>query len=516
MDEHVEPRNTQRIAPILWRGRFIILASVAVMLLLALIYTARSAKVYEATAILQVSVPNQGATADTTAANQGLAQNYATLLVSPGFLGKIRQQVDSGRLSTSQLESRLHANALLQTALVELHSTGPSPRAAQTLGQQVAQAFLANLQSEANSTTAQQQSQIERTVVSLSTRIAALQALPTAGIPPTSEQISSLLASRAALITQTATLVANGLAQGTSATLSAPPSASSSPISPRRSLNLLAGLLLGLLLGVGITWMRHVLQPGLRSSEEAAALVGEEVPVLASIPLTPMLKSKDPTLPEAYSILQTNLFFAMRNQKFRLLTFVGPNPRVGKTSVVEGLANAAVRGGQSVLIVDGDMRAGTLSSRYGKSHHAGLADLLQGTVDLDDTLVSLNPGLSLLPTRPSQINPPSLLSGERMRTLSAELREHFDIVLIDSPPIGGLADGLILASLSDAVVMVVRAGLTTPADLTGAATSLHQSHTPIAGMVVFEERLLEPYYPLAEQPEPGERDPVAHDPAMLS
>lgn len=509
MDEQVEPRNPQRIAPILWRGRFLILASVAVMLVLALIYTARSAKVYEATAILQVNIPNQSASSDTTAANEGLAENYATLLVSPGFLGRIRPQVAGGRLSTAELESRLSANAIAQTALVQLHATASTPQSAQSLAGQVANGFLTDLQTDATSRTAQQQSQIQQTIANLSTRIATLQASPNAGASPTSEQISSLQASRKALIEQDASLVANGLAQGTSATLSAPPAASSSPIKPRRSLNLIAGLLLGLLLGVGLAWMRDVLQPGLRSADDASALM--DVPVLASIPLRPQLRAEDPMLPEAYEVLQTNLFFAMRNQGLRVVTMLGPNPQVGKTSAVEGLANVAATGGRNVLVIDGDMRAGALSSRFRQGLHAGMVELLQGTVDLDEALVSLGPGLSLLPTRPSLINPPSLLSGSRMRGLMAELRERFDIVLIDSPPIAGLADGLILASLSDAVVMVVRTGLTKPKDLTAAAKSVHQSQTPIAGLVVFEERAVDSYYPVDR-----ERRPLVHDPAMYS
>lgn len=509
MEEHIEPKSTQRIAPILWRGRFLILASVAIMLLLALIYTASSAKVYEATAILQVNIPNQSATSDTTGANQGLAQNYATLLVSPGFLDRIRPRVDGGHLSTSDLESRLSANAIAQTALVQLHATGSSPRAAQSLAEQVANAFLADLQANATAQTSLQQSQIQQTIANLSTRIATLQASPNANTPSTSAQISSLQASRQALIEQDASLVANGLAQGTSATLSAPPAASSSPIKPRRSLNLLAGLLLGLLLGVGLAWLRDILQPGLRSADEAAALL--DVPVLASIPLRPQLRAEDPVLPEAYDILHTNLFFAMRNQDLRIVTFVGPNPQVGKTSAVEGLAKVAAWSGHSVLIVDGDMRAATLSSRFKHGLRVGMAEVLQGTVELDDAFVSLGPSLSLLPTRPSRITPPSLLSGSRMLTLTAELRERFDVVLIDSPPIAELADGLILASLSDAVVVVVRTGLTKPADLTAAVTSLGQSRTPIAGLVVFEERPVESYYPVVK-----ERDSMVHDPAMSS
>jgi capsular exopolysaccharide synthesis family protein len=506
MDDDVERIGPRGLWPILWGGRYIVIASVVAMLLLALLYTARSAKVYEATAVLQVSIPNQSASSDTTATNQGLAQNYATLLVSPGFLSSIRPKVEGGRLSTGDLESRLSADALAQTALVELHSTGSSPAAADTLGAQVAAAFLANLQSEANERTTKQQEQVQRTVTSLSEHIAALQASAGAGSPQTAAQISALQASRQALVSQSASLAANGLAQGTSATLSAPPAAASSPVAPRRSLNLLAGLLLGLLLGVGLAWLREITRPGLRSATEAAALL--DLPVLASIPIRAQMLAEDPVLMEAYDILHANLFFAMRDRQLRIVTFVGPNPQVGKTSVVEGLAKVAMRGGHNAVIVDGDMRAGTLTKRLGQSKHAGMTELLQETVDLDDALVSLGPGLSLLPAHPSSINPPSLLSSARMRALSAELRDRFDMVLIDSPPIAELADGLILASLSDAVVLVVRTGVTKPADLQAAARSLRQSQTAIAGLVVFEERAVESYYPAAREQSPATPSPT--------
>jgi receptor protein-tyrosine kinase len=507
MKEQPEPVNAQRIGPILWRQKYVILASIAAMLVLAFIYTARSAKVYEATAVLQVSIPNQSASTDTTTANQGLAQNYATLLVSRGFLESNRAQIEHGRLSTAGLESRLSASALLQTALVELHSTGPSPQAAQRLGQQVISAFLADLQNEAASRTAQQQSQVQKTIDGLSTRITSLQASPNAGVPPISEQISSLEASRQSLIEQNATLVANGLAQGTSATLSSPPSASSTPIKPRRSL--IAGLLLGALLGVGLAWLRETLQPGLRSAEEAATLLN--VPLLASIPLKSRLDPGDPALLEAYDVLHTNLLFALRSPEMRLVTFVGPNPQVGKSSAVEGMAKAALGDGRNVLVVDGDMRAGVLSTRLGHGKRVGMAEVLRGEVSLDEALIALGQGLSLLPTHRSKINPPSLLSSSNMRGLSAELRDRFDIVLIDSPPITDLADGLILASLSDAVVMVARTGLTKPADLTAAASSLRHSQTLIAGVVVFEERQVESYYPATR-----ERAVEMRDPAMFS
>jgi tyrosine-protein kinase Etk/Wzc len=92
-----------------------------------------------------------------------------------------------------------------------------------------------------------------------------------------------------------------------------------------------------------------------------------------------------------------------------------------------------------------------------------------------------------------------------MRAISATWRERFDVVIVDTPPIAGLADGLILCSLADAMVLVARAGVTKPAELTAATTSLYQTHTALSGLVVFEETASELYYPYGGEREGGSR-----------
>jgi capsular exopolysaccharide synthesis family protein len=498
-----ELTTNQRIWPILWRGKYVILASVLVMVALSIAYTFHQSKVYQATGIIQVNLPtSQPGSQDTTAANQGLAQNYAQLIVSSGFLNTIRNKVKGGHLSIADLKSRLTANNVAQTALVQLQATGSSPGDAQTVASEVINGFLSQLQSAAASRTAQEQNQLQQAINDFDARIVALAAGPTTAT--TTARINSLQASRNALIAQSANLVANGVAQQTSATVSAPPVASSSPISPRPLLNVIAGLLLGILLGVVLAYVRDALRSGIESGDAAGALV--DLPVLASIPLKPGLESEDPTVKEAYGVLHTNLLFSLHRNDVSVVTFVGANAQVGKSSIVEGLADASVRSDRNILIVDGDMRASTLSKRLGYSQHPGIVDVLNGAIDLEHALVELRRGLWLLPAHESLVNPPTLLSGQRMRALNGKWRERFDVVLIDTPPIAGLADGLILSSLADVAVLVVRTGLTKPRELIAAKASLEQTHTPIVGLVVFEEVVGDAYYPYAREPEPRERD----------
>ena len=487
MDE-LETAPAPRIWPTLWREKYVILVTVVVMLALALAYTLTEAKTYQASADLEVSLTTSTpGTTDVTAANQALAQNYATLLVSPGFLNEIKGQVDGGKLSGTALQSRLSASVLAMSALIELQSTGPSPQAAQQVAQQVLAAFIKNVQTTATARTNLLQSQVQESITKLTTQIDQLRAHSAAG-----SQISSLTASRQALIQQNATLVANGLAQGTSVTESAAPVASSSPVSPKRSLNLIAGLLLGLLLGIAFAWVRQALRPAFHSAEDVRSLV--DLPLLAVIPLSPRLKGNDPHVAEAFRILQANLSFTLRQTDGRIVTVLAVDARVGKTSTVEGLARVSARGQRRVLIVDGDMRAAALSERYGSRQVPGLVDVLHGVISLNQAVREVESNVWLLPTRPARTNAASLLSGNRTFPLIHDMREQFDLVLIDSPPLSGLADGLLLASESDSVVLVVRTGVTRPAELTVGVETLVNNKIPIAGLVVFDDVPVEPYY----------------------
>jgi succinoglycan biosynthesis transport protein ExoP len=478
-------------AQLLWREKWVLLAAVIAMVVLAGVYTAISPKVYQASAIVQVQLPNSNpGTNDTTSSDQALAQNYASLIVSPGFLSSIRGQVDGGKLSVAALQGRLSATALPQSALVELTVTGPSPQAAQTVAGQVIDGFLGSMLVGARRRTDQLEAELQQSISSLSTQITALQARTSSpGVP---EEITSLTASRQALITQNASLIANGLAEGTSANLAAAPAAAPDPISPRKSMDLLGGLLLGLVLGVGLAWLRSTLRPRIHSADEVLSLT--DATPLGSIPLRAKFNPRDPQLPDAYNVALVNLRFALPSEKHVVVTLAGFNPGVGKTSTVEGLARAAVRSGRRVLMIDGDMRAAALSRRPGCDHHPGLVDYLALATPLENAIVELQPGLSIVPARPSKANPASLLAGPRLAEMLAELRPQYDLILIDTPPMAHLADALLLTAHSDGVALVVRTGVSKPADVTTATTRLRKTGTPLAGLVVFEELTSTPYY----------------------
>ena len=491
--------HEQRLGTILWRGKWLVLVSVAVGIGLALLATKTSAKVYQASAKIQVNTGNGGGAAalnpaEVQLANQNLASTYATLITDRGFLNKIKSDVYGGQLGTSELSSRLSAKAITATSLVELTAQGPSPASARRLAADVVREFLASVRSQADSETTQLQNQIQIRISALTAQIRRLRANPA-----NADEVTSLAGARAELVRQLAAITANQIAAGNSVQVTAPPTGPSSPVKPRPVLNLIAGILLGLLVGFFLAWLRVRLDRKLHSAEEAEQLLG--VPTLSAIPVRRRFSVEDPVLGEAYDVLRANLAFLSADQDLHVLTFSSFNPREGKSSTVEGLAYAAVRGGLNVLVIDGDVRTRALSARLGHADAPGLTNAIVGMGgDVESAVIELSPGLSLLPSGPMPPNPPSLLSSGRMRDLVSELRARHSLILIDSPPVAHLADASILASMSDGVVVVARVGITNRADLRAAVANLRQVPTPIVGAVLLQQRQIdETYYPAVSQ-----------------
>lgn len=500
---------------VLWRRKWIILASIVFAVGIAVLITVSSPKTYQASGLLRVE-SFQTAQTDPTAvsgvqqANQGLASSFATLLKSPGLLARIRSQVAGGHLSLTQLESRVDAGVVQvnnqPTNLVKLTTTGRSPAAARSLARDVANAFVDVIQKDANQRIDEQKSAIESQISSLTDRIQAARTRGANG----AEEIGPLVAARKGLTSQEATLIANGIASSRPVSAAADPTASSNAISPRPVLNAVVALLLGLVVGIGLAWLRERLDVGLHDSDEAETVL--EAPKLATIPILKgaAKANADGTLTgEAYDVLRTNLVFLGVDRSLQVLTFTSPNPGEGKSSVVAGLARAAQRAGSKVLMVDCDLRTGSLSRRLlGRADKPGLTNLVvgggtrasarspNGSFNIANTVVNFGEGLSLLPAGPLPPNPTGLLSSNALADLMARLRDSYDLVLIDSPPVVNLADASLLASLSDGVVLVARVGLTRRKDLQTAADGLRHSPTGIVGAVVFERQsAATAYYP---------------------
>lgn len=232
------------------------------------------------------------------------------------------------------------------------------------------------------------------------------------------------------------------------------------PASPRLIVNLILGFLAGTLLGCAVAYILEQSDESITDPNEVDRLVG--LPLLGVVPRlqegTPAEALADPKseLVDAYLAVQTSLAFSTDQGVPRTLAITSTRPGEGKSTTAFSLAVLLARSGRRVLLVDGDMRSPSVHSVLGIANTRGLSNLLAGDNDVASTVVHDERfGLDLLPSGPLPPNAAELLSGTRLATLLDEQLAGYDHVLIDSPPVVGLADAPLIASRADAVVYAI-------------------------------------------------------------
>jgi capsular exopolysaccharide synthesis family protein len=201
---------------------------------------------------------------------------------------------------------------------------------------------------------------------------------------------------------------------------------------------------------------------------------------------------------EAFRILRTNLTFAISRQAIRTLVVTSAGPGEGKTLVASNLAIALAQAGKRVLLVDADIRRPTIKAAFGLTQPHGLVDLLERSDSGEDMLTdsATVPGvvasgianLSLLPSGQPPDHPSELLGSTTTARLVTQLGQLWDVVIIDTPPVGPVTDGQLLAAHADAVLAIVRSGKTPRAGLRGALEALRYAGKPVLGIVLNDLR----------------------------
>jgi succinoglycan biosynthesis transport protein ExoP len=259
---------------------------------------------------------------------------------------------------------------------------------------------------------------------------------------------------------------------------------------------LLLGAFLGGFFSSSLALLQTLLQGSWRSISDLEAAT--ELPVLASIPLLgasrknplPLLHppsySRNSELSrEAFRCLRATLHSRRRNTRNRCLLFASALPRDGKTSCLMGYALSLAHQGQRTLLVDGDLRRGTLSeAMLRRPIHCGLSQVLAGDCSLEDAVTETPiSALRLLPAGPPLPETTEELTQKRIGSLLLELMEEYEYVLIDSPPVLAASDALVLASAVDSICVVARYGTTPKKDFLRALQLLSDTGTPIEGII---------------------------------
>ncbi|HEX6693754.1 MAG TPA: polysaccharide biosynthesis tyrosine autokinase, partial [Longimicrobiales bacterium] len=254
------------------------------------------------------------------------------------------------------------------------------------------------------------------------------------------------------------------------------------PVRPNKKVSLAFAAFIGLLAGIGCTVAVEYADRTFQTREDLQEHTGG-TPVLGLIPrirpptgtagtrVAPqaggrLVAVNDPRSPtaEAYRRLRTNISFVRTGEASRMFTITSPTAGDGKSTTSSNLAATLAQQGVRCLLVDGDLRRGALNDVFEVPREPGFSEVLLGRAALENAVHAVrldgNVSLDFLPTGTLPPNPAELLSSRDAQDLLRRMRESYDIVIMDAPPLNLVTDGALLGASSDGVIMVVRAGVT--------------------------------------------------------
>ena len=290
------------------------------------------------------------------------------------------------------------------------------------------------------------------------------------------------------------------------------------PISPRPLINLGLAVVLGLMMSVGVVFVREVLDTKVRDEDDLQAIT-TGVPILGAIPRMgiPLLRERsethrrlgastsrnsaarpglitqtapDSAAAEAFRALRTHIAFASPPDATpQVLVFSSAMSGDGKSVTVANLAVSFAQQGTRTLLIDCDLRGGSLHESFEVPEGPGLTEVITRGLPFSEAVrevASYNSAASLffLSTGVRPTHPAELIGSQQMRALLDELRAQFELIVLDTPPLSLVTDAAILSTAADATILVARAGTTSKEALRFAASQLQQLRIPLQGLVL--------------------------------
>ena len=421
--------SPEQVLAVLWRRRWMFLVTTAVCVAALVAVTLALPKRYDATATLFVGEQDTrgDALALDTGVGEQLARTYTTLAAQPSVADLVRARMPSAGTRDALLE-RMTFAPVERTQLLQITARDDTPQRARDLANLYANTF------------------VERVAESFKRSAA-----------PT--QIS----------------------------LTEPAVAPAQAALPNVPLYLGFGAVLALLVSAGAVLLRDRLDDRLRVEVDDQDVLGR--PIVARVPDFSGRRAAGAAVDDAFRLLRANTDFASEARP-RVVGVTSATPLDGKSTIAARLAIAAAQAGESVVLVEADLRRPglrhTIAGEGVEPHPTGLTNYLAGTAGLDD-VVRPHPthaGLSVVWPGPLPPNPTQLLGYSRLQHLLAELRGHFDRVVLDTSPISVGADASVVLPRADGVLFVVDGQRTSRSAARAGLAQLETSRAPILGVVV--------------------------------
>ncbi|NPV60691.1 MAG: polysaccharide biosynthesis tyrosine autokinase [Actinobacteria bacterium] len=264
-------------------------------------------------------------------------------------------------------------------------------------------------------------------------------------------------------------------------------------VSPRTTRNGILALFLGLILGVGLAFLVDYLDDTLKTREDFER--GYGVSIIGEIAKATFAGDEerevvyftqpDSTAAEGYRNLRTNLQFLNLDGTTRLIMVTSASPEEGKTSVSANLGAALSEMGRKVLVVEADLRRPVLSKFLVEKQPKGLTSVIMGAAELGEAIVTTgNDNFHVLMSGPKPPNPAELVSSQAMQELLRRLREEYDYVIVDAPPVLAVSDAIAMAPMMDGVLVVASHGIANRDGARHTMELLSKVETRVLGVVI--------------------------------
>lgn len=278
------------------------------------------------------------------------------------------------------------------------------------------------------------------------------------------------------------------------------------PIKPNRPMNMILGILIGLGLGFGVAILLRYLDTTIRSPEDVEKL---GIPVLAFIPSfgsSDKDMQRDQTLvtltapqsppSESYRTMRTAIENSLPDHgKSKAVLVTSPAPKEGKSTAIANLAVSAANSGRKVLLVDADLRRPVQHQIFSVDREPGLSNALIGEIPVNQAIKkTMVPGLHIIPCGNIPSHPAELLGSGKMEKFVRLVRQYYDLVLFDAPPVIAMADTLVLSKYTDGAVIIVSADQTKNLGLEKGKEMMEANGANLLGVVVNRFNANKVYY----------------------
>lgn len=262
------------------------------------------------------------------------------------------------------------------------------------------------------------------------------------------------------------------------------------PVSPNKNINILLSILLGIIISVAIAFLREYMNNTYKNAEQLEQEL--KIPVIGSIKIRKGEKNNGYFLEtsaqsiamESYRTLRTNIQYSSIDNKFKVIVVTSSDHGEGKTTISGNLALCLAAEERKVILLDCDLRNPSIHKAFGLSNDIGISDVIVEKADISTAMQCFNNNLTILTSGKLPPNPSDILGSNFMVELLEKLKEDFDYLVIDTPPIQAFADAQILSAKADGTILVVRSEKTSKDLVHNTINIIKKVNSKIIGIVI--------------------------------